>query len=116
MNLDLRIPMGLLFTLVGGIMTVFGFFTRGSEIYQRSSGMNINLTWGLVMLIFGAIMYTLGRRADKRPNPRRSKELPGPSGMATDTDPAQCLHEATHPDCPCLRGFAVRLRAGFVRV
>ena len=67
MNLDLRIPMGLLFTIVGGIMTLFGLFTRGSKIYARSAGMNINLIWGLVMLIFGATMYTLGRRADKRP-------------------------------------------------
>ena len=67
MNLDLRIPMGLLFTIVGCIMTVFGFFTRDSAIYQRSSGLNINLIWGVVMLIFGVTMYTLGRRADKRP-------------------------------------------------
>jgi uncharacterized membrane protein YoaK (UPF0700 family) len=67
MNLDLRIPMGLLFTIVGGIMSIYGFFTRGSAIYARSAGMNINLAWGLVMLIFGITMYTLGRRADKRP-------------------------------------------------
>jgi len=66
-NLDLRIPMGLLFTIVGGIMTLYGLFTRGSTIYERSAGMNINLIWGLVMLIFGVTMYTLGRRADKRP-------------------------------------------------
>lgn len=68
MNLDLRIPMGLLFTIVGAIMTIYGFFTRGSDIYQRSSGMNINLIWGLVMLVFGVAMYSLGRRADKRPS------------------------------------------------
>jgi multisubunit Na+/H+ antiporter MnhG subunit len=67
MNLDLRIPMGLLFTIVGAIMSIFGLFTRGSAIYQRSAGMNINLIWGLVMLVFGITMYTLGRRADKRP-------------------------------------------------
>jgi multisubunit Na+/H+ antiporter MnhG subunit len=69
MNLDLRIPMGLLFTLVGAIMSLYGFFTRGSAIYERSAGMNINLIWGLVMLVFGIAMYTLGRRADKRPRP-----------------------------------------------
>jgi len=69
MNLDLRIPMGLLFTIVGAIMSVYGFFTRGSVIYERSDGMNINLIWGIVMLIFGVTMYTLGRRADRRPKP-----------------------------------------------
>jgi hypothetical protein len=74
MNLDLRIPMGLLFTIVGGIMTVFGLFTRGSHIYDRSAGMNINLIWGLVMLFFGVTMYTLGRRADKRP---RAEQVEG---------------------------------------
>jgi hypothetical protein len=67
MNLDLRIPMGLMFTIVGLIMTTYGFFTRGSVIYERSAGLNINLIWGVVMLIFGATMYALGRRADKRP-------------------------------------------------
>jgi multisubunit Na+/H+ antiporter MnhG subunit len=80
MNLDLRIPMGLLFTIVGGIMTIFGFFTRGSEIYQRSSGMNINLIWGLVMLIFGVTMYTLGRRADKRPRAQVAEGATRPLG------------------------------------
>ena len=67
MNLDLRIPMGLLFTIVGAIMSVYGFFTRGSVIYERSDGMNINLIWGIVMLVFGVAMYTLGRRSDKKP-------------------------------------------------
>lgn len=67
MNLDLRIPMGLLFTLVGAIMSVFGLFTHGSAIYDRSAGMNINLIWGVVMLVFGVTMFLLGRRADKRP-------------------------------------------------
>ena len=74
MNLDLRIPMGLLFTIVGAIMTIYGFFTRGSSIYERSAGLNINLIWGLVMLVFGVTMYTLGRRADKRP---RAPEIEG---------------------------------------
>jgi hypothetical protein len=67
MNLDLRIPMGLLFTIVGAIMSVFGLFTRDSAIYDRSAGMNINLIWGVVMLVFGVTMFLLGRRADKRP-------------------------------------------------
>ena len=59
MNLDLRIPMGLMFLIVGAIMSIFGFFTRGSVIYERSVGMNINLIWGLVMLVFGLLMFLL---------------------------------------------------------
>jgi hypothetical protein len=69
MNLDLRIPMGLMFSIVGAIMTLFGFFTRGSVIYERSAGMNINLIWGLVMLAFGLMMFLLGRASDKRVTP-----------------------------------------------
>lgn len=76
MNLDLRVPMGGLFTLVGGILSIFGFFTRGSIIYARSAGMNINLIWGVVMLIFGVTMYTLGRRADRRPQPQPVEGTP----------------------------------------
>ena len=67
MSLDLRIPMGLLFLIVGGLLTVFGLFTQGSAIYVHSAGMNINLIWGIVMLVFGGTMFLLGRRADKVP-------------------------------------------------
>ncbi|MGC1294663.1 MAG: hypothetical protein WA869_06455 [Alloacidobacterium sp.] len=69
MNLDLRIPMGLMFLIVGAIMSIFGFFTRGSVIYERSVGMNINLIWGLVMLVFGLLMLLLGRAGDRRSAP-----------------------------------------------
>jgi hypothetical protein len=67
MTLDLRIPLGLMFTIVGAILFVFGLMTRGSDLYERSAGMDINLIWGLVMLAFGVIMFLLGRRADKHP-------------------------------------------------
>ena len=80
MDLDLRIPMGLLFTLVGAIMSVFGFITRGSDIYQRSDGMNINLIWGVIMLIFGITTYLLGRRSDKRPRTPQTEGTARPMG------------------------------------
>lgn len=67
MGLDLRTPLGLLFSLVGLILTIFGAVTRGSLIYARSAGMNINLIWGLIMLAFGLTMFGLGWRADKHP-------------------------------------------------
>lgn len=66
MNLDLRIPMGLMFLIVGIILSLLGLFTRGSVIYERSAGMNINLIWGVVMLVFGLVMFLLGRANDKR--------------------------------------------------
>jgi hypothetical protein len=66
MSLDLRIPMGLMFTLVGMILTAFGLATRGSTIYAASLGINANFWWGLVLLVFGLTMLLLGRRGQKR--------------------------------------------------
>ena len=67
MNLDLRIPMGLMFTLVGIILTAFGIATRGNvDLYARSLGINVNLWWGIVLVIFGQIMFQLGRAAQVR--------------------------------------------------
>ena len=62
MGLDIRIPLGLLFLIIGGIMTVFGLFTRGSAIYDRSMGINLNIAWGALMFVFGLIMFFVGRR------------------------------------------------------
>jgi hypothetical protein len=69
MNLDLRIPMGLMFSIVGAILTIYGLVTQGSPIYEKSVGMNINLIWGLVMLVFGVTMFLLGRRSQANPPP-----------------------------------------------
>lgn len=66
MSLDLRIPMGMMFTLVGAILVAFGIKTNGSPIYAASLGINANLWWGIVLLIFGVIMLLLGRRSQKR--------------------------------------------------
>ena len=67
MILDLRIPMGLMFSITGLILTVFGLVTRDSaELYAKSLGINANLWWGLVLLIFGLTMYLTGRRSQKR--------------------------------------------------
>jgi intracellular septation protein A len=65
MTFDLRIPIGVLFTLFGLILTTYGFFTRGSEIYEKSLGRNINLQWGIVLLVFGLFMLLLTRLGKK---------------------------------------------------
>ncbi len=62
MGLDIRIPLGLIFILIGTAMTVFGLLTQGSAIYDRSMGVNLNMGWGGIMLIFGAVMFFFGRR------------------------------------------------------
>jgi uncharacterized membrane protein YfcA len=63
MGLDIRIPLGLIFLIIGGIMAVFGAVTHGDAgLYERSLGVNLNLTWGCLMIIFGAIMFFVGKR------------------------------------------------------
>ena len=62
MGLDIRIPLGLMFLITGGLMAVYGMFTRGSAIYAKSLNMNVNLMWGLLMFAFGLVMYLMGRR------------------------------------------------------
>ena len=74
MNLDLRIPMGMMFTLTGAILVAWGLKTNGdAAVYERSLGINVNLWWGLVLLAFGLTMYILGqkrqRRIEKEPPP-----------------------------------------------
>lgn len=67
MNLDLRIPMGLMFTLVGVILAGFGAATNSdTALYAKSLGVNANLWWGLVLLVFGQVMFQMGRRRQKR--------------------------------------------------
>jgi len=67
MNLDLRIPMGLMFTFTGFILAVFGLRTNGdAALYAKSLGINANLWWGLVLLVFGMTMFLLGRRSQAK--------------------------------------------------
>jgi len=61
MQLDIRLPIGLMFLLVGLVLTVFGLVGDKSQ-YKSSLGINVNLWWGLVMLGFGLVMFLLGRR------------------------------------------------------
>ena len=58
MQLDLRLPIGLLFTVVGLMLTVYGLLADRA-IYARSLGVNVNLWWGLVLVVFGVVMLAL---------------------------------------------------------
>jgi hypothetical protein len=63
MMFDARIPMGMLFTLTGTILGAFGLATRdNSAIYAKSLGIDVNLWWGAVLLVFGVVVLSLGRR------------------------------------------------------
>jgi hypothetical protein len=64
MNLDLRLPIGLMFSLFGVLLTLFGLFSDRS-IYDRSLGINVNLWWGLVLLGFGLVMLRFATRSNR---------------------------------------------------
>jgi hypothetical protein len=62
MKLDVRLPIGMMFTLLGAILVVFGLVSDRA-IYARSLGINVNLWWGLVLLVFGAVMLGFALRS-----------------------------------------------------
>jgi hypothetical protein len=65
MNVDLRFPLGLLFFVFGVMLTLFGLFTDRAT-YERSLYINVNLWWGLVMLLFGGLMFFAAWRKSQR--------------------------------------------------
>lgn len=61
--LDIRIPIGLLFTVLGLLVTAYGIITNSdTELYKKSFQYNVNLWSGLLMLVFGVIMLLLARK------------------------------------------------------
>ena len=77
MRLDIRMPIGLMFSIFGGLLLVFGIVTEGDAIYERSLGINVNASWGAVLLAFGAAMLWLGR-AHPAPPPVSDAPPEGP--------------------------------------
>jgi vacuolar-type H+-ATPase subunit I/STV1 len=65
MQLDIRLPLGFLFSIFGLLLLAVGLGSS-KELYQRSLGVNINFWWGAVMLLFGLGMLALGRRGHRR--------------------------------------------------
>jgi hypothetical protein len=61
MNFDLRLPIGLLFSICGAILAITGLVQHAYVL-----GINVNLWWGLVLLIFGLFMLFLAVRAQRK--------------------------------------------------
>jgi hypothetical protein len=87
MRLDIRVPIGLMFGVLGAMLAVYGIFSDRA-IYERSLGININVWWGLVLLAFGVGMYFFGRRgtstvrpSDESPEGRTIEEREHRAGM-----------------------------------
>jgi hypothetical protein len=65
MSLDIRIPIGLLFGIVGAILVVYGQWFADPAIYVRSLGFNVNVWWGGVLLVFAMMMLGLAQYASR---------------------------------------------------
>ena len=61
--LDLRIPTGAFFAIIGVILLTMGVFVPGERAPLTES--NVNLYCGAVMLVFGGFMLALARRGAK---------------------------------------------------
>lgn len=80
MQLDLRLPIGMMFTIFGVLLAGFGLFSDRA-IYARSLGINVNLWWGLVLLAFGLVMLAFAGRAE------RLRRIAAPILPKTPTEP-----------------------------
>ncbi len=62
MGLDIRWPIGLMFSLIGLLLTGYGMIKATDSV---SLGININLIWGIVLLVFGSAMLLGAIRGSK---------------------------------------------------
>jgi hypothetical protein len=64
--LDIRFPIGLMFSIFGVLITIYGLATMGNEaMYVRSLNVNVNLISGICMTVFGVIMLLLSEPVKK---------------------------------------------------
>lgn len=52
-QLDVRLPMGLLFLTLGLILAGYGLMADPAIYAKHSLGQNVNLTWGVIFALFG---------------------------------------------------------------
>lgn len=65
---DIRIPIGLMFTILGVLISVFGVVTKYTDnlMYQKSLGINVNILMGILMLVFGLVMLWFAWKSAKK--------------------------------------------------
>jgi len=81
--LDVRWPIGALFTALGLLLAAYGLGTTGNPSqYASSVSVNINLWWGLVMLLFGVIVLLGAWRGSRTFH--RGLGAASPEGQATE--------------------------------
>lgn len=92
MGLDIRLPMGAMFAILGAMLALYGLFSD-PEIYARSLGYNVNLWWGLALFIFGLVFLYYGRRGTSAMRPAETT----PEGRAMEEREFATGKERTNP-------------------
>lgn len=63
-RMSIALTIGATIGLIGLIILLYGLF--GHADYSRSNGVNINLWWGLLMVVFGLLMSAGGYFSSRR--------------------------------------------------
>lgn len=68
MGLDIRWPIGFMFSLIGVLLVGYGVFSSAASVIKvAGQDININLIWGIVLLVFGVLMLVGAARGRKTP-------------------------------------------------
>jgi hypothetical protein len=62
MNLDVRVPLGWLLLVLGVILLIYGFVSKPEIYAAHSLGSNVNLHWGAIFALFGAVVLFIARK------------------------------------------------------
>jgi hypothetical protein len=76
MGLDIRLPIGGLFTVLGLLLTGYGIATAGDAAAAPALPLNVNLWWGAVMLSFGLLLLVTAAHARRKASARPAEETP----------------------------------------
>jgi hypothetical protein len=68
-SLDIRWPIGFIFTIYGVILLAFGALTDQGFVELPGERLNVDLIWGAGFLVFGLLMAWMARRASRQPQP-----------------------------------------------
>ena len=69
-GMDIRLPMGLMFCIIGAMIAVYGIATLGDPMYDRSAHINVNICWGSTLFLFGLALLGLvwwASKSEKKP-------------------------------------------------
>lgn len=81
-GLDIRYPLGALFAALGALLVGYGALTRSTPGHYASSlGYDIDLWWGLLMLVFGLSLVGLARRGGRASGVHEAEEMPEGEAM-----------------------------------